>query len=81
MEGDHLTYSGVDAAVDQDSHNMDSEHLPVADGVGNYCHYVLEVVLTEEPQPRTRRLDPLSAYILNDLVQILWDHMENSKNE
>ena len=62
MEGDHLTYSGVDAAVDQDSHHMDSEHLPVADGVGNYCHYVLEVVLTEEPQPRTRRLDPLSAY-------------------
>jgi hypothetical protein len=59
---------------------MDSED-PAADGVGNYyhleVHVVLEVVLTEERLPRTRRLDPSSAYILNDLVEILWDHMEN----
>lgn len=36
---------------------------------------MLEVVLTEELLPHTRRLDPSSAYILNDLVEILWDHI------
>lgn len=41
---------------------------------------MFEVVLPEEPLPRTRNLDSSSAYILNALVELLWDHIWKNLN-